>query len=95
MLPEVEAFAKSANGKYHVISILTQEKQELDQFFNVVTKPTFPLLLDPDGAVSGSYSVPALPTFVILDKSGVVQHVTVGVGRYFKEASDNVLNMSK
>ena len=47
---------------------------------------TFPLLLDPEKAVSRSYQVDNLPMTVLIDRSGIVRHVL----RDYSEAS-NVL----
>ncbi len=35
---------------------------------------------DPDGAVTGKYQVPAIPTLVVIDRKGIVRFVDVGAG---------------
>jgi len=35
---------------------------------------------DPDGAITGRYEVPAIPTLVIIDRKGLVRFVDVGAG---------------
>jgi hypothetical protein len=40
-----------------------------------------PLLLDADGAVSAAYSVRATPTYMFIDKTGVLQAQIVGKPR--------------
>ncbi|MBI2325656.1 MAG: TlpA family protein disulfide reductase [Chloroflexi bacterium] len=40
---------------------------------------TFPIVADPDRAISRSYAVLALPTHVFIDRDGIVRDIRIGV----------------
>lgn len=46
--------------------------------FVLETKATLPVLSDYDGAVQDAYRVSALPTIVVIDKTGSVRYRNVG-----------------
>lgn len=41
---------------------------------------SFPMLLDPDGAVSHQYGMRAVPTSILVGPDGIVQEVVIGAG---------------
>jgi thiol-disulfide isomerase/thioredoxin len=45
---------------------------------------TFPVALDPKRSVESVYATRGLPTLIIIDRQGVIQHVHVGFGRDLK-----------
>ncbi|MBG0788277.1 MAG: TlpA family protein disulfide reductase [Anaerolineaceae bacterium] len=56
---------------------------------------TYPMLLDPDGAVARQYQMHALPTSVLIGPDGIVQKVVIGAGMNAGELRawlDEVLN---
>jgi alkyl hydroperoxide reductase subunit AhpC len=55
---------------------------------------SFPMLLDPDGAVSHQYGMRAVPTSILVGPDGIVQNVVIGAGMSAGELQawlDNVL----
>src|SRR5262249_40400792 len=42
--------------------------------------PSYTVARDPEGAITGKYAVPAIPTLVVIDRKGLVRYVDVGAG---------------
>lgn len=70
--------SRYADKDLKVISINQKEPLETVSIFLRQDPHKSLVLLDSDGKVSESYGVTALPTFVLIDKKGKVQHVNSG-----------------
>ena len=95
VLPDVVKFSKQAGKDYAVLTVATQEKSELTEAFRGSSMPDVPILIDGDGVTGSAYFIPALPTFVVVDKAGVIRHVAVGAGVYFDQAKDAIEKLTK
>ena len=64
------------------VRVLGISSDALDDLKHVATgeKLPFTIARDPDDATAKTYFVPGLPTFVVIDKAGVVRYVGVGAG---------------
>jgi thiol-disulfide isomerase/thioredoxin len=48
---------------------------------------------DPDGAITGKYEVPAIPTLVVIDRKGLVRFVDVGAGEKLDAAEHTIASL--
>ena len=72
-------------AKYKELRVLGISSDELDDIKKLAAdeKVGYTLARDPGDRIAGTYLVPALPTFVVIDKAGVVRYVGVGGGDGF------------
>jgi peroxiredoxin len=79
-MPGINAFyeAHQAEGLV-VLAVNAKESESLVRPFIESSGFTFPVLLDPAGAVVNQYQVRSFPTTVIIDRDGVVRHIQVGL----------------
>jgi peroxiredoxin len=61
-----------------VLAVNMQEGSGQTSAFAAENGLTFPILFDPDGAVSSRYRVTSLPTTLFVDRKGVIREVAVG-----------------
>ena len=71
-MPEMEAFYQANAGKIAFYAINIQEPSDRVQSFLKAGKYNMPILLDGNGDVARAYRVNAIPTTIIVDKSGKV-----------------------
>ena len=84
-MPSMERVHQELNaGPFSVIAI--NEYESPDHVFAYVgqlsTDPTFPILFDPDSAVSELYQVRGLPTTYLIDKHGRIRYRAIGGREY-------------
>ena len=89
----VESLANKSAGKYQVVTVASQERSELQAYYKSVKPPSYPILIDQGGKIAREYSIPALPTFIVIDKEGVIRFVSVGGGHYFQKAKTALLDL--
>ncbi len=71
-------------AKYHqqgveVIGLSSESDAEIAEWMKL-HGVAYPCARDPGDAIAGAYAVQALPTLVVIDKTGVVRAVEVGIG---------------
>lgn len=73
-MPELDLFAKKNQQKINFYAINLQESNgKVSEFMNK-SKYTMPVLLDKDGIVAKQFQVAAIPTTIIIDKTGIIKH---------------------
>lgn len=84
-LPELQKLAKDYAAKGVVIVGVNIDKTR-DNAQRLVSQLglSFPILLDPTGAVAGVYDLPKMPTSFVIDKNGTIRYVHEG----FEGSSD-------
>jgi cytochrome c biogenesis protein CcmG/thiol:disulfide interchange protein DsbE len=73
-----QLFRESVAQKAHFIGVSVDESVEQARAAASAWKIPFPVFLD-DGSFSRSYRIQSLPTFILIDASGRVQHVSTGI----------------
>lgn len=78
--PDLVSLSQRTEGRgLVVIGVNQQESRETAAAFASEFAVPYPVLLDPDGEVSVSYRVGSgLPITMLIDPSGVIQHVYIG-----------------
>lgn len=71
-MPEFESFYRDNAGKIAFYAINIQEPPERVKSFLKAEQYTMPILLDSNGEIAKSYRVNAIPTTIIVDKTGKV-----------------------
>jgi thiol-disulfide isomerase/thioredoxin len=61
-----------------IVGVSDEESTQVAQYVNE-HKLAYPMAFDPGNATAAAYMVQALPTLVLIDKSGIVREVHVGV----------------
>jgi thiol-disulfide isomerase/thioredoxin len=77
--PEVATIAQGYGEKVHVISINAGEDASTAARAAQSWGITWPVVLDLNGAIQGSYDVQAIPLILILDADGVVRYRGLGM----------------
>jgi cytochrome c biogenesis protein CcmG, thiol:disulfide interchange protein DsbE len=78
-MPALQQVADDYRDKGLVVLLVNVgEDQNLIWTFLSQLQITAPVLLDPDGAVSGQYRVRAMPTTYFIAADGTIQDVTIG-----------------
>ena len=73
-----QVYAAYQTRGLEVLAINMQEGSAQATAFARESGLTFPILTDPEGAVSSRYRVTSLPTTLFLDRQGVIREVAVG-----------------
>ncbi len=85
-MPDLSRFSTSARARgIRVVGIDVQEPPTVVREFVASMALAFPVLLDEDGAASEAYGVEAFPTTLLIDPSGAVVAVQVGMIENFDE----------
>jgi thiol-disulfide isomerase/thioredoxin len=81
-MPTLAAWQKKyGNQGLRVVGISTETREAIGEFLAArKDKLPYTIARDEGGKISGSYGVPAIPTLVIVDRSGVVRFAEVGAG---------------
>ncbi|MFK7826098.1 MAG: redoxin family protein [Oligoflexales bacterium] len=82
--PYLDNFIGKNKGKKLVILTVSNEDVSTQSAFFNGKKQNFIALVDPKGEASNAYMVPALPSYVLIDKNGLVSQTAVGSGSYLK-----------
>jgi thiol-disulfide isomerase/thioredoxin len=88
--PFMNEFAKANDKNISVLSISSEEVVKVKKYLKVakdqkVLSGSVIFINDKSEDITASYFVPALPTFIVLDKDNTVKHITVGVGKNLLE----------
>lgn len=87
-LPVLDSLAKSLKGQpVAIYAINIRESKALVTEFARLEKLTLPILLDDTGLVADDYGVTTIPQTVIIDRSGQVHKVLVGLSMWGAEES--------
>jgi peroxiredoxin len=95
-LPELDQLAKQYAGKGVVVLTVNIDKQRdnaarLARQLNL----SLPVLLDPSGAVAGTFDPPKMPSSFVVDKKGIVRYVNAGYENgdiaHFKKELDELV----
>jgi len=79
MEPVVSRLSRELAGSdVVVIGVNTMDKPEQAVAFAAKAKVSFPVIADASGMVEDNYGVSTLPTFVVIDKEGVIRTRRVG-----------------
>ena len=76
-LPTINQFYLESEGKYHVLSISSENPMELKEYAQEAGLKV-PVLWDRGGSISNAYKVRKIPTIVIIDAKGQVVHDFAG-----------------
>ena len=76
-LPTINKFYLESEGKYHVLSISSENPMELKEYAREKGLKV-PVLWDRGGSISNAYKVRKIPTIVIIDAKGQVVHDFAG-----------------
>jgi peroxiredoxin len=93
-LPELEKLQQRFAGKVAVVSVNIDKQRANAEALAGQLKLSFPVALDPQGAVAATYDLPKMPTSFVLDQKGVVRYVHEGfdgagdVKRFEKEIGE-------
>jgi thiol-disulfide isomerase/thioredoxin len=81
-MPILSAWQKKYGAQgLRVVGISAETREAIDEFLAAKKdKPGYTIGRDLGGKVSGAYGVPAIPTLVVVDRSGVVRFAEVGAG---------------
>ncbi|NLN17740.1 MAG: TlpA family protein disulfide reductase [Firmicutes bacterium] len=78
-LPQLEELYQThSDDRLVILAVNLLEKPELVKIIAQQHGLSFPVLLDQNGAVSTAYLVKATPTYVFIDREGIVQAHVVG-----------------
>lgn len=67
-----------------ILAVDVAEKEALARDFGKAHSLTFNILLDADSSISTKYEVVGFPTLFILDRSGVITYISIGMTDYWK-----------
>lgn len=68
-----------ANKGLHIVAVSDEEANVVRDFV-AAAQITYPVALDTDDRIRAAYLMPGLPMTVVIDKTGVVRYVSVGMG---------------
>jgi peroxiredoxin len=68
-----QIYAKYKPMGFTIVAINVESEKSDAEKFLAATPASFPILFDPDNAVSGRYGVSAMPTTVLVDRQGRVR----------------------
>jgi peroxiredoxin len=81
-LPELREFYRQhhkADADFEILAISIDEEKADAEEYVATEKLPFPVLLDPHSRVADSYTVGAIPTMFVVDKSGKIIYAHTGV----------------
>lgn len=99
-LPTISKFAIQNKDKIQFISISSEAKPKIRKYIHFAKQKMaynggVKFVHDSDGKVNGSYFVPALPMFFVIDKKGIIKHIAVGTGEELVKVFNKALKLSK
>lgn len=85
---------KFKDKNFEILSLNQGENPDQVRQFISHKKYDFHVLLDSDTAVSAKYGVRAIPTLVLVDKTGVIQWLQVGHARNDSELEQKIASLT-
>lgn len=82
-LPELSAFYEkyhSADSKFEVVAVSTDEDRYQAEKYVKETKLPFPVVWDENGTIANAYSVESIPVLYVIDENGKVIYGQMGYG---------------
>lgn len=98
--PLIHEFAKKNKDLVTVLSISNEDPKVIKKFINKAQKhkaisKSVIYLQGKDTKIGEKYFVPALPTFLVIDKKNIVRHITIGVGEELLKTFEKALELAK
>jgi peroxiredoxin len=81
-LPELREFYKryhKSDANFEILAISIDEEKADAEKYAAEEKLPFPVLFDPQSKTANAYSVEAIPTLFVIDKSGKIVHAHTGL----------------
>lgn len=78
-LPHTQELDHKYGDRMHVITVNLKEDNEKVQKFLEENKYEFHVVMDREGKTATSYGVSGIPTFILIDKDGVVRFAQAGL----------------
>jgi thiol-disulfide isomerase/thioredoxin len=94
-MPSLETLQKEFKDRVEILSVNLREEREQVQRFIQKKGYTFRVVLDVDGSISDKFGVRAIPTMVVIDRSGLVQAIHVGYRGESKELRELLERLAK
>lgn len=83
-MPVIEKYYRKLKGEgLVVLAVNVKQSAQVAEAFTAQLDITFPVPLDPDGALARKYGVHAIPTNFLIDRQGVIREILIG--EVFKE----------
>ncbi len=81
-MPTLAAWQKKYGAQgLRVVGVSAETREAIDEFLAArKDKPAYTIARDEGGKISSAYGVPAIPTLVVVDRTGVVRFAEVGAG---------------
>jgi thiol-disulfide isomerase/thioredoxin len=92
-LPKLSRFTEE-NKSIKVLAISNEDKDDILSYAKK-HKYTFSIFLDKSKEFIKFFTVSAIPMTVVIDKNGVIQHISLGAGAYFEESLNFALDLNK
>lgn len=92
-LPILGRFAKS-HPDVKVFTISNEEESALRGFFKQ-EKPDFNVLRDPEQKAYQDYHIAALPSYILIDKKGVIVGTSIGAGQPLEQLFEHAEQLTK
>lgn len=79
-MPDLNAYYQAHRDEgFTILAVNAREGESLVRPFIDNNNLTFPILMDPSGQIVNQYQIRSFPTSIIIDRSGVVRHIQVGI----------------
>ncbi len=83
-MPVIEKYYRKLKGEgLVVLAVSVKQSAQVAEAFTAQLDITFPIPLDPDGALARKYGVYAIPTNFLIDREGTIREILIG--EVFKE----------
>jgi len=78
-MPTIEKYYRRLNKEgFLVLAVNVKQSPEVALAFTAQLDITFPIPLDPEGALAKKYGVYAIPTNFIIDRQGIIREILIG-----------------
>jgi len=91
--PKLSKFAEE-NKTIKVLAVSNEDRDDVLSYTKK-HKYTFSVILDNSKEFIKFFTVSAIPMTVVIDKNGVIQHISLGAGTYFEESLNFALDLKK
>jgi peroxiredoxin len=90
-MPEMEQFYKQGNKDVVILAVNIDSQNDVKGFADK-NGITFPILLDADNKVNGTYQILSIPTTYFIDRNGVIQNKYTGAMKLdmMKQFTDSI-----